>query len=325
MSLESPERPIGGLAVRPPAGVELRPLGRADLAQAVELARDQRDLPPVADLEVLRPRLDALLDSADVTPYLAVDGEMLVGLGILQFRRRLNFPTFEGWISNLFVAERERGRGIGRALLKALIAEWQLRGSHRLQAKVPDGAVAAAGLYESSGLHEWMLDFRLRPVVVPAVPAAAGVTIRPTDAGDAEAVTALISQFGAPRTPAPERLGAVQRTFTAHLADVAGGRGYSAVAEADGAVVGICAIEWHWPFWTDEVHAWLPDLIVDEPQQGHGIGRALLADALEHARAVGAAQVSLESGAQRQAAHALYRAVGFAQPGHTWLLRRDPT
>jgi len=324
MSLGDPERPVGGLAVRPPAGVELRPIGRSDLADAVRLARECRGLPPLTDPEPMRPRLGAMLDSVDVVPFLATDDARAIGLGILQFRRRLNFPTFEGWISDLYVPERERGRGVGRALLDALIAEWRLRGSHRLQAKLPDGATAAEGLYTAAGLHDWMLDFSMRPLIVPAVEPAAGITLRPTAEADADAVRTLIAQFGAGRTPGAERMDAVQRTFAAHLADVGAGRGQSRVAEVDGAAVGICAIEWQRPFWTDETHAWLPDLIVDEAHRGRGIGRALLASALEAAKAVGAAQVSLESGAQRETAHGLYRSMGFTQAGHTWLLQRDP-
>jgi GNAT superfamily N-acetyltransferase len=324
MSLGNPERPVGGLAVRAPAGVDLRPLGRSDLADAVRLARAQRGLSAPNDVAALAVRFEALLDSVDVVPFLAVDAGEAIGLGILHFRRRLNFPTFEGWISELVVDEGHRGRGVGRALLQALIAEWRLRGSHRLQVKVPDGATAAAELFGSAGLHDWMLDFRLRPVVVPDVEAVVGLTARRTEAGDFDAVTALISQFGAPRTPAAERGDAVRRTFAAHLADVAAGRAGSNVALVAGEVVGVCAVEWQRPFWTDEVHGWLPDLIVDEAHRGQGIGRALLADAVARAEGVGAAQLSLESGAQREAAHRLYRSMGFGQPGHTWLLRRDP-
>jgi GNAT superfamily N-acetyltransferase len=321
MSLGNPDRPIGGLAVRPPAGIELRPLARSDLADAVRLARELRELPALDDLEPLRPRFDAVLDSADVTPFLAIDDGRAVGLGILQFRRRLNFATFEGWISELYVNERERGRGVGRALLDALIAEWRLRGSHRLQAKVADGAVAAAGLFAAAGLREWMLDFRLRPVVVPTARPVGDFVIRGLQERDAAAVTALISQFGPARTPAPERAEAVQRTFRAHLGDAAAGRANTAVAEVAGTVVGVCATEWQRPYWTDETHAWLPDLIVDEAHRGMGIGRALLTDALSTAHAAGAAQVSLESGAQREAAHGLYRSMGFGEAGRTWLLR----
>jgi GNAT superfamily N-acetyltransferase len=324
MSLGNPERPVGGLAVRAPAGVELRPLGRSDLAGAVRLARAQRALPERRGVSALAARFDALLDSVDVVPFLAVEGADPIGLGILHFRRRLNFPTFEGWISELYVVEGQRGRGVGRALLEALIAEWRLRGSHRLQANVPDGATAAEELFRAAGLEDWMLDFQLRPVVAPEVQPVAGLSIRPAAAGDFDAVTALLSQFGAARTPSADRIDAVRRTFATHLADVAGGRAHSMVALIDDGVVGACAVEWQRPFWTEEVHAWLPDLIVDAGQRGRGIGRGLLVDAIVRADAVGAAQLSLESGPGREAAHALYRSAGFTQSGHTWLLRRDP-
>ncbi|HEX3218977.1 MAG TPA: GNAT family N-acetyltransferase [Candidatus Limnocylindria bacterium] len=325
MSLGNPERPVGGLAVRAPSGVDLRPLSRSDLADAVRLARELHGLPALPDPEPMRPRLDALLGSVDVAPFLAMDAGSAIGLGVAQFRRRLNFAGFEGWVSDLYVSPEQRGRGVGRALLDALIAEWRLRGGLRLQAKAPDDGGAVEGLYRAAGLQEWMLDFQMRPLVVPSVQLPAGVALRPLVEGDAEAVTTLIGQFGEARKPSPERRDAVQRTFIAHLASTAAGGGYSAVAESDGSVAGVCVIEWQRPFWTHEVHAWLPDLIVDESHRGQGIGRALLADALRHAEAVGAAQVSLESGPQRQAAHGLYRAMGFVQRERTWLLRREPS
>ena len=39
-------------------------------------------------------------------------------------------------MSDLFVRERFRGRGIGRALLDAAIAEWRLRGGHQVMLQV---------------------------------------------------------------------------------------------------------------------------------------------------------------------------------------------
>jgi GNAT superfamily N-acetyltransferase len=135
-------------------------------------------------------------------------------------------------------------------------------------------------------------------------------------------VTAVLAEFGPGRTPAPERMDAVQRIFAAHLADAAAGRAYSRVAEVDGKSVGFCCMEWQRPFWTDGVHAWMPDLIVRETHRGRGIGRALLSDALAHAGAAGAAQVSLESGPQRMAAHALYRSTGFDETGRSFLLHQ---
>ena len=101
-------------------------------------------------------------------PMLATAGDDALGLAVLQLRRRLNFPTFEGWISDLFVREDGRRRGIGRALLDGLVAEWRLRGSHRLQAKAPSSADAAAALFVATGMEQWMLDFLMAPVSPPA-------------------------------------------------------------------------------------------------------------------------------------------------------------
>ena len=96
-------------------------------------------------------------------------GGAAAGIGILHFRRRLNFTTFEGWISELFVRPAARGQGIGRALLDALVAEWRLRGGHRLQIQVPDQAPAAEALLSRAGFEAWMLDFEQRPLA-PAGP-----------------------------------------------------------------------------------------------------------------------------------------------------------
>jgi GNAT superfamily N-acetyltransferase len=246
-----------------------------------------------------------------------------VGLGIGEFRRRLNFPTFEARISTLYVAEAARGRGIGRALVDALVAEWRLRGSHRLQAKVPRGAEAAAALYAAAGLEEWMLDFRLRPIEVPQTTPPDGLAIRPMQEQDGEAVTNLVAEFGPVRTPAPERREAVLRTFADHARRVASGAAASTVAELDGDLVGVCNQEWQQPFWTDETHAWLSDLLVTERARRRGIGRALLTDALVRAWDRGAAQVALESGRMRSASHALYRSMGFSETGRTFVLRRQ--
>jgi GNAT superfamily N-acetyltransferase len=319
--MENPERAVGGIAVRTPPGVDLRPLGRDDLATAVALARELHGHPPLEEVESLRPRLDALINSVDAAPFLAIDAGEVIGLGILHFRRRLNFPTFEGWISGLFVQEAARRRGIGRALLEALVAEWRLRGSHRLQAKAPAGALAATALFSSVAMEEWMLDFRLRPVEGPPSTTDAAV-IRPMTDSDGPAVTALLAEFGQSRTPASDRMEAVTRTFAAHAADVEAGRAYSTIAEIGAEPVGFCSMEWQRPFWTHEVHAWLPDLIVSEAHRGLGIGRALLSDALVRAAGQGVVQVCLESGPGRSAAHALYRSMRFDEVGRTFLLRR---
>jgi len=321
--VENPERPVGAIAVRPPEGVELRPIGRRDLEAAVAMARELHGQPPVADVDTLRQRLDALINDVDAVPVLATEAGEALGLAVLQFRRRLNFPTFEGWISDLFVRPEARRRGIGRALLDGLLAEWRLRGSHRLLAKAQHGADAAAALFAAAGMEQWMFDFRMEPVAAPvAAPLVARLVIRPLDEADGDLVTELISEFGRARTPAPERMDAVLRAFVDHAARVRSGRAASTVAELDGEVVGVCTLEWQHPFWTADTHAWLPDLVVAERARRRGIGRALVHDALERAHAAGAARLSLESGPTRTAAHALYRSMGFEETGRTFVLRR---
>ena len=50
----------------------------------------------------------------DAAPFMAVaDGEP-AGIILFRFRRRLNRATYEGWVSDLFVREPFRARGIGR-------------------------------------------------------------------------------------------------------------------------------------------------------------------------------------------------------------------
>jgi GNAT superfamily N-acetyltransferase len=323
MSLENPERPIGGLAVRAPSGVELRPIGRDDLADAVEIARELHGERSAIDPAALQPRFEALLGSADVTPFLAEMAGEAAGIGILHFRRRLNFTTFEGWISELFVRPRARGQAIGQALLDALIAEWRLRGGHRLQIQVPDQAPAAEAVLSRAGFEAWMLDFEQRPLVpLDPMEMPVGVSLRPAGSGDGEVLTSLLSEFGAARTPPPERMEAVLRTFDDHLRRVEAGEARTMVALLDGAVVGVCSLEWRDPFWTAGTHAWLPDLIVTESARGRGIGRALLADAVAAALARGASQLSLESGRARLAAHGLYRSADFLETGQTYRLLR---
>jgi GNAT superfamily N-acetyltransferase len=321
--LGNPERPIGGLAVRTPPGVELVPLGRDDGDNAVRLARRARDLPALDHAADLRGRWEALIGSPDTVGYVARDDGEPVGLAVMQLRRRLNFATFEGWISELALPDEPAGGPIGAAMVQALLAEWQLRGGHRVLATVSAGDHARRAALEAAGFTQGFIDFRLAPVEVREGPMPAGVSVRPLAERDADAVTRLIAEFGPRRSPVPDRMEAVLRTYASHAREVVAGRFASMVAELEGMTVGVCTLEWQRPFWSDELHAWLPDLVVTEPVRGRGIGRALLTATLSAARDAGAAEARLESGSQRAAAHGLYRSTGFEESGHTWLLRRE--
>jgi GNAT superfamily N-acetyltransferase len=65
----------------------------------------------------LRQVFDRYLSRPDVVALVAeVDGAV-VGFVDLEFRTRLNFDAPQAWIPDLVVAEAERSRGAGRALL----------------------------------------------------------------------------------------------------------------------------------------------------------------------------------------------------------------
>ena len=232
----NPDHPVGGLAVPRPAGVEIRPLGREDFADAIALARELYTLDVDADLEPLRPAYDALVNDPDATPFLAVADGVPAGLIVQRLRRRLNHATFEGWISDLVVREPFRGRGIGRALLASTIAEWRLRGGHQMMLEVSYDRTVARALYEAAGFENQGKYFEIGPVRTRGIEPAAGVEIRPIaeDDADFDATTRLLAELGRP-APAEEKLPALRRTYDQHVrrADTA-----SMLAALDGKLEG---------------------------------------------------------------------------------------
>jgi ribosomal protein S18 acetylase RimI-like enzyme len=319
MNLGNPEHAVGGLAVPRPAGVEIRPLGRDDFADAIALVRELYALDADADSDPLRPQYDALVNDVDATPLLALaDGEV-AGLIVQRFRRRLNHATFEGWISDLVVRERFRGRGIGRALLAAEIAEWRLRGGHQMQLEVAYARTAARALYEAAGFVNRGKYFEIGPIRTRGI-RSSGVEVRPIvdDDADFEATTRLLAELGRP-APTDEKLPALRRTYRQHVtrADTA-----PMLAMADGAAVGFISLELRQPFFTAQPQAWIPDLIVNEGARGRDIGAALLDAAFAESARRGAYAAALESGDHRTIAHRLYLASGMADVGSFYTLQR---
>jgi len=141
------------------------------------------------------------------------------------------------------------------------------------------------------------------------------VTVRRAEARDAEAVLALLAALGRP--PVAEDAGPQRAVFLDHL-------GYDdalvLVAEVNGAVVGVASL-WLRPRlnWTTP-EAWIPDLYVDERFRRSGVARRLLDACSATARRRGCHRLTLESGHQRQAAHALYESVGFVHAGRQYVL-----
>jgi ribosomal protein S18 acetylase RimI-like enzyme len=319
MSLGNPDRPVGGLSVPRPEGVEIRPLARDDFADALALVRELYGLPE-GDPEPHRPAFETLVNDVDAAPFLAVADGRPAGLIVFRFRRRLNHATFEGWISDLVVREAFRGRGIGRALVAAVVAEWRLRGSHRIQLEVADDRTVARALYERMGFVEQGKYFEIGPVATRGIAAPSGVEIRPIrdDDDDFAASTGLLAELGRP-APTDEKLPALRRTYAQHVgrADTR-----SLLALLDGRPAGFISLEFRKPFFTRAPQAWIPDLVVTEAARGRDIGAALLDAAFSEAERRGAYAVALESGHHRAVAHRLYAAAGMADVGvFAWLDR----
>ena len=319
MNLGNPDRPVGGLAVPRPDGVELRPFGREDLRDALALARELYGLPE-RDPEPLRAGFESLVNDVDAAPFLAIaDGEAAGFIGF-RFRRRLNHATFEGWVSDLFVRERLRGRGIGRALLGAAIAEWRLRGGHQVMLEVGSERTAARALYEAFGFANQGKYFEIGPIGTRGIETGSSVEIRPIvdDDGDFEATTRLLAELGRP-APSDERLPALRRTYAQHVKSPDTG---SMLALVEGRPVGFISLEFRHPFFTTAPQAWIPDLVVTEAARGRDIGAALLDAAFAEAMRRGAYAAALESGHQRGVAHRLYAAAGMSDVGSFYTLGR---
>lgn len=320
MTLGNPDRPVGGLAVPRPPGIELRPLGRDDFREALAMTRELYGLDTDADNEPHRPPYEALVNDADATPFMALAGSQAAGLIVHRLRRRLNHATFEGWIGELFVREPFRGRGIGRALVVAAIAEWRLRGGHQVQLEVGYERTAARSLYEAIGFEDRGKYFEIGPVRTRGIAAGAGVEIRPIvdDDHDFEASTRLLAELGRP-APTEEKLEALRRTYAQHVGRSDTG---SRLALLDGQPVGLISLEFRQPIFTTTPQAWIPDLVVTESARGRDIGAALLDAAFAEALERGAYAAALESGHHRAVAHRLYVAAGMTDVGSFSTLQR---
>ena len=92
-------------------------------------------------------------------------------------------------------------------------------------------------------------------------------------------------------------------------------------AAARGAVVGTYALlVMHNLAHRGEPSAIVEDVVVAPARQGHGIGRQMMAHAMERAREAGCYKLALSSNARRTGAHAFYESLGFARHGISFVM-----
>jgi len=134
-------------------------------------------------------------------------------------------------------------------------------------------------------------------------------TIRDARPTDADAIARLLTQLGY-----PSEAEAVESRLDRLL--IVGDR--VAVAEVDGAVVGLAHLQVTPAIERDRPAAKLGALVVDEAHRGHGIGRLLVEAMEEEARRRACELLYVTSSERRDDAHAFYERIGLEQTGRRY-------
>ena len=96
----------------------------------------------------------------------------------------------------------------------------------------------------------------------------------------------------------------------------------------DSPPAGVAQVRYRHSVWTAADDCWLEDLFVREAARGRGVGRALVAEVVQRARARGCRRVELDVNEDNPPALALYEAAGFGvsrkPPGGRDVLMRLP-
>lgn len=145
------------------------------------------------------------------------------------------------------------------------------------------------------------------------------ITVREAVAGDIPTVLDLYAQPGMDdgRVLSEEE---AQRIF-AEFVRYPNYRLFVACDEGDGAIVGSYALlVMHNLAHRGTPSAIAEDVVVAPDRQGQGIGRQMMAHAVEQVRQAGCYKLALSSNRKREAAHAFYESLGFAQHGLSFVI-----
>jgi ribosomal protein S18 acetylase RimI-like enzyme len=104
---------------------------------------------PTPGADALAARVRKLLAGADTT--ILVTGPGPDGLAVLRFREAIWADALECYLAELYVVPRQRGQGLGRALMEAAIETARAEGAAHMDLGTGEDDVAARSLYESLG------------------------------------------------------------------------------------------------------------------------------------------------------------------------------
>ena len=148
------------------------------------------------------------------------------------------------------------------------------------------------------------------------------ITLREARAEDLPAVLELYAQPGMDdgRVLTEEQALALFAEFARYPSY----RLFVACDERDGCVVGSYALL----IMHNLAHRGTPsaiaeDVVVAPDRQGQGIGRRMMAHAVEQARQAGCYKLALSSNRKREAAHAFYESLGFERHGFSFRMMLD--
>ena len=131
------------------------------------------------------------------------------------------------------------------------------------------------------------------------------LVVREGAAADAPAVVTLLGELGYPSTAAEFEL-----RFEAYSGV---GGAHLLVAQEDGEIVGLAAMQVMPLVHRDLPVARITAMVVRSDRRGEGLGRRLEEELEEVARREGCGRIDLTSRHRRKEAHAFYRALGFEE------------
>lgn len=141
--------------------MEIRKGTKTDLPQALELIRElalYEKAPEQVDNSVERMEEDGFGEKPVFEFFVADDGGYIKGIAIYYYR----YSTWKGksiYLEDLVVRESERGAGIGKLLLDAIVMEAKITDSRQVTWQVLDWNEPAIRFYEKLGAEldgEWI-------------------------------------------------------------------------------------------------------------------------------------------------------------------------
>jgi ribosomal protein S18 acetylase RimI-like enzyme len=202
------------------------------------------------------------------------------------------------------------GRGLGRQLVAALVREVHRdRPGAGILVVVDADNVASRAVLEGNRFQ--LVD--VRPVATEPTQDPMAIyrldsdSVRIATSSDVEVIAAMLDRFNREfdqPSPGPEVL-------AARMAELIESGETEVLLGGDGPA-GLAVLRFRPSIWTSGSECYLAELYVDPEHRDHGLGRAIMREALDHARRRGADWMNIEVDEPDMAARHLYESLGFS-------------